>query len=86
MINPLGASCECKVFLFTFDLSVKPFYTNIGLYQQQLLFTTRLSATKVFQIYSSEGKYLQLDKVDEYLTQARLIHCIEVKNFLFANN
>ena len=32
--------------------------------QQQLLFTTRLSATNDFQIYSSQGNYLQLDKVD----------------------
>ena len=37
---------------------------------RQLLFTTsidistRLSAAKVFQIYSSQGNYLQLDKVD----------------------
>ena len=34
------------------------------LYQRQILFTTRLSATKIFQIYSSQGTYLQLDKVD----------------------
>ena len=34
------------------------------LYQLQLLFTTRLSATKVISIYSSQGNYLQLDKVD----------------------
>ena len=33
------------------------------LYQQQQLFTTRLSATKVFRIYYSQGTYLQLDKV-----------------------
>ena len=33
-------------------------------YQWQLLFTTRLSAAKVFQIYSSQGNYLQLDKED----------------------
>ena len=32
--------------------------------QQQLLFTTRFSATKVFQIYSSQGNYLQLDMLD----------------------
>ena len=32
--------------------------------QWQLLFTTKLSATKVFQINSSQGNYLQSDKVD----------------------
>ena len=37
---------------------------NDDLGQQQLLFTTRLSATKSFQIYSSQRNYLQLDKVD----------------------
>ena len=33
-------------------------------YQWQLSFTTRLSATKVFQIYSSQCNYLELDEVD----------------------
>ena len=32
--------------------------------QQQLLFRTRLSATKVFHSYYLQGNYLQLDKVD----------------------
>ena len=32
------------------------------------MFTTRLSATKVFQINSSQGNYLQLDKADKCLT------------------
>ena len=32
----------------------------------QLLITTRLSATNVFQIYSLGGNYLQLDKLDSF--------------------
>ena len=32
--------------------------------QEQLLFTTRLSTNRVFQVYSSQGNYLQSDKVD----------------------
>ena len=45
--------------------SVQPIDFYFPWYEQwQLLFTTRLSATKVFQIYSLQGNYLQLDIVD----------------------
>ena len=48
----------CKNFEF-------PVIKNWDKYsQRQLLFTTRLSAAKIFQIYSSQGNYLQLDNVD----------------------
>ena len=41
----------------------------------------RLQLDSQQKMYSSQGNYLQLDKC---LTWARLIHCIEVKIFLFA--
>ena len=46
----------CASYLFTLPLPLD--------LHRQLSFTTRLSATKAIQIYSLQGNYLQLYKVD----------------------